>query len=79
MIGREADHVDRLIPRFAHQTVDIGFVGRDDFVLAGAGCDRLARFPLFEANADLAQFIRDSGVFPMQRQFDVGMCFVENA
>ena len=68
MIRGEADHVDALVALFAHQAVDIAAVGGDHVVLARARHDRLGRFPLLEAHADLRQFARDPCVLGVHRE-----------
>src|SRR3546814_2841598 len=49
----QADHVDRLVALFGHQSVDVATVGGNHLVLAGAGGDRLVRRPLLETDAEL--------------------------
>ncbi len=79
VIGFQADHVDGLIAFVAHEPVDVVLVRGDDFVLARARHDRLRRFPLLEAHADLAEFARDVGVVRVHRERLGAALFVVDA
>src|SRR6185436_8777897 len=49
IVAFQADDVDGLIAFLVHQPIDVGAVGRDDFVLARTRRDRFRCFPLLEA------------------------------